>query len=249
MREERVEAAHQPVAGDLRDDRRGRDRRALLVAVDDGGVRRRRRPEAEAVDEARLGRRRQRREHDAQAGEVAAVEAARSISPCEIDADGDPLGAGDDRAEELLAPLGRTLLRVVQERERADAVVAQRGVVEQDAGDDERPGERARDRPRRRPATKRAPSRRSKLRSLCPASGRPLLARRPRRRRAQLRRQARLDVARRRTRSSASATGSSAASVGLVELVVGLSAASAEASLSLRWTARTRAFFPTFSRK
>ena len=37
-REERVEAAHQPVADDLRDDRRGRDRGAALVPVDDGDV-------------------------------------------------------------------------------------------------------------------------------------------------------------------------------------------------------------------
>jgi hypothetical protein len=38
--------------------------------------------------------------------------------------DGDPLRAGDDRSEELLAPLGRELLRVVQERKWADAMVA-----------------------------------------------------------------------------------------------------------------------------
>ena len=45
-------------------------------------------------------------------------------------------------AEQLLALLRRDLLRVVQQRERADAVVAQAGVVEQDSGDDERARER-----------------------------------------------------------------------------------------------------------
>ena len=57
---ERIEPAHQPVACHLRDDRRRRDRRALRVAVDDGGVLGRGRPEPEAVDETGLGRRRER---------------------------------------------------------------------------------------------------------------------------------------------------------------------------------------------
>ena len=55
------------------------------------------------------------------------------------ESDRDPVGAGDDCPEELLAPLGRELLRVVQERQGADAMVAKRPVVEQDARDDERP--------------------------------------------------------------------------------------------------------------
>jgi len=59
------------------------------------------------------------------------------------DTDGDALGARDDRPKELL-PLGRGhLLGVVQTRERADAVVPEAGVIEQDAGDDERTGKRA----------------------------------------------------------------------------------------------------------
>ena len=57
-------------------------------------------------------------------------------------ADDDLLRAGQHGVEELLAPLGRALLRVVQEPERADAVVAQRAVVEEDARDDQRPRER-----------------------------------------------------------------------------------------------------------
>ena len=48
----------------------------------------------------------------------------------------------EDGMEEALALLRLDLLRVVQAGERPDAVPAQRAVVEQDAGDDERPGER-----------------------------------------------------------------------------------------------------------
>src|SRR6185503_1996020 len=51
--------------------------------------------------------------------------------------------AADDGAEEILAPLRRALLRVVEEAERPDAVVSQRAVVEQDARHDERAGEGA----------------------------------------------------------------------------------------------------------
>ena len=42
--------------------------------------------------------------------------------------------------EERLPVPGADLLRVVQLRERPNAVVAQRFVVEENAGDDERPG-------------------------------------------------------------------------------------------------------------
>ena len=45
--------------------------------------------------------------------------------------------------EELLAPLLRALLRVVEIRERPHLVLAERAVVEQDACDDERSRERA----------------------------------------------------------------------------------------------------------
>jgi hypothetical protein len=53
--------------------------------------------------------------------------------------DRDPVGAGDDRPEQFLSPFGRELLRVVQECQGADAMVAKRPVVEEDARDDERP--------------------------------------------------------------------------------------------------------------
>jgi hypothetical protein len=45
------------------------------------------------------------------------------------------------RAEQLLAVLRRDLLRVVQLRERPNAMVAERVVVEEDAGNDERAGQ------------------------------------------------------------------------------------------------------------
>ena len=53
----------------------------------------------------------------------------------------DPLSAADDGPKELL-PLGRRdLLGVVQQSERAHAVVAEAAVVEEDARDDQWPGE------------------------------------------------------------------------------------------------------------
>ncbi len=52
------------------------------------------------------------------------------------------LRARDDGAEELVAPLLRALLRVVEICEGTYAMLFQRRVVEQDAGDDEWSGER-----------------------------------------------------------------------------------------------------------
>ena len=57
------------------------------------------------------------------------------------DADGDARRAASHRTEELLALRGIDLLRVVQERERADGMVAKTLVVEQHTGRDERPGQ------------------------------------------------------------------------------------------------------------
>ena len=57
------------------------------------------------------------------------------------DLHGNPSCAREHRSEQLLAVLGRDLLRVVQLCERPNAMVAQRVVVEKDAGDDERAGE------------------------------------------------------------------------------------------------------------
>jgi hypothetical protein len=142
-RVERVEPSHQPVARHLRDDRRGGDRRALRVAVDDRRVLRGRRPEAKAVDEARLGRRRQRVQHCPQPGEVGLVQPVAVDVARRDHAHGHLLRALEHASEQVLAQLLGALLRVVQVRERADPVVAQAPVVEQHAGDDERPRERA----------------------------------------------------------------------------------------------------------
>jgi hypothetical protein len=105
-------------------------------------VRRRGRPEPEAVDEAGLGRRRERVQRRPEPRQVRAVQAVVVDLARRDHADGDPLGAADDGAEELLALRLGALLRVVQERKWPHAVVAQAAVVEEDAGDDERPGER-----------------------------------------------------------------------------------------------------------
>src|SRR3712207_8178553 len=56
VRKERVHAAHRTITHDLRDDRRGCDGGAPLVAVHDRLVRGSGWAEAEAVDEARLDR-------------------------------------------------------------------------------------------------------------------------------------------------------------------------------------------------
>jgi len=139
---EAVHAMHQPVADDLRDDRGGGDRRAALVAVDDGGVLGSGRAEPEAVDEADLTGRSEGVQYGAQAAEIADVKAV-AVDPRRRERlDADPFRTADDSLEELLALLPRELLRVVQERERPHLRAAQRLVVEQDAGDEERPGQR-----------------------------------------------------------------------------------------------------------
>jgi hypothetical protein len=140
VRVERREPPHRPVAHDLRDDGRCRDRRALLVPVDDRAVLRRRRAEPEAVDEADLRRRRELRQDRPHRGEV------RPMQPVGVDLAGrdrahrDPLRAADHGAKQRLTARRRQLLRIVEERERPDTVVAKARVVEQDTGDDERPG-------------------------------------------------------------------------------------------------------------
>jgi hypothetical protein len=140
---ERVHPAHRPVADDLRHDRRRGDRGAPLVAVDDRNVIGRGRSEAESVDEAGFGRRGKRVEGPSKPVQVRPVQALAVDLARRDDLDGDPGRTGENRAEELLSVLGRDLLRVVQLRERPNAVVAKRVVVEEDAGDDERAGERA----------------------------------------------------------------------------------------------------------
>ena len=67
----------------------------------------------------------------------------RSIAPCGMTRTTTLLGAPEHRVEQLLAPLGRALLRVVEESERPHLVVAETAVVEQHAGHDQRPGQAA----------------------------------------------------------------------------------------------------------
>src|SRR2546422_7470717 len=55
----------------------------------------------------------------------------------------DLLGTTEHRIEQLLAPLGRALLRVVEEAERPHLVVLQAAVVEENSRDDERACETA----------------------------------------------------------------------------------------------------------
>jgi hypothetical protein len=138
---ERVHPEHRAVAHDLRHDRGRRDRRAPLVAVDDRNVLGRGRPEPEAVDEACLGRRRERVKSTTQPVQVRPVQPNAVDLPRRDDLHRDPRRAVEHRAEQLLPVLGRDLLRVVQLRKGPNAMVAQRVVVEQDAGDDERAGE------------------------------------------------------------------------------------------------------------
>ena len=59
------------------------------------------------------------------------------------DADDDLLGAADHCVEERFPPLRRALLRIVEVSERTYLVVSETAVVEEHAGDDERPREAA----------------------------------------------------------------------------------------------------------
>ena len=138
---ERVGGVHVAVARHLGDDRRGRDRRALLVAVDDRAVRRRGRPELEAVDSSTsVADSPPSAAHSPR--RFVRCRPSRSITTDGERQHGDAPGTREHGSEEVLTGLVVELLRVVQERERTRAVVAHGVEVEQDARDDERPGER-----------------------------------------------------------------------------------------------------------
>src|SRR5512132_2479395 len=141
-RVQRVEPAHHAISYDLRHDRRRCDRRALGIAVDDRPVRRSVRAEAEAVDEAALRRRVEVAKHFAKAAQVGAVEPVPVDRRGGNDTNRDTRRARHDRGEEALTLLGVYLFRVVQRRERPNAMPPQLLVVEQDASDDERPSQR-----------------------------------------------------------------------------------------------------------
>jgi hypothetical protein len=162
VRIQRGEPAHRPVADDLGHDRCCGDGGALLVPVHDGAVLRRAGTETKAVHKADLGRRRQLPQDRAHRGEVRAMEAVRVDLTRRDRTDGNPLGTSDDGPKQRLPRRAGQLLRIVEQRERADTVVPQAGVVEQDARDDERSSERASarlvrpcDKPRAEAAVKR----------------------------------------------------------------------------------------------
>ena len=115
-------------------------------------------PEPEAVDEAHLGSRREVGEDVAEPVEVRAVQAV----PVDVAGRDDPHGhvrRASSTAEQHLAHLGATCFESFSSASgRVDAV--QRVVVEEDAGDDERPCQRAPP-ASSAPATKRTPRRRS----------------------------------------------------------------------------------------
>ncbi len=142
-RVESVEATHDPISHDLGHDRGGRNRRASSVPVHDRLVRRCRRPESKAVDEAGIRGGMEVREDSAQSREVRAVQ-PRSV---DLARGHDPdAHAGRSRQhglEKNLAVLSRHLLGVVQCRERSNPRAPQQVVVEEHTGDDERPCERA----------------------------------------------------------------------------------------------------------
>jgi len=143
VRVDGIESPHDTVAHDLRDDRRGGDRGAASVAVDDSTVRGRRRPESEAVDQTGVGWRVQIPEDGTKPSEVRAMEPDAVDRAGRHDPHADSRRARADGFEEHLALLDRHLLRVVQQRERPYARAAQRLVVEEHAGNDERPSERS----------------------------------------------------------------------------------------------------------
>jgi hypothetical protein len=138
-----VGAVHEPVARDLRDDRRGRDGGAGGVAVDDRALLVAEVGHREAVDQAEGARPRDAEQRVAQRGEVGAVQAAAvdaAHAPRHrVDLDG---GAQDER-EQPLTGLDVVLLGVVQRAERADVGDRERLEVEEDGRGDERTGEAA----------------------------------------------------------------------------------------------------------
>ena len=75
-----------------------------------------------------------------QAGEVRPVEPLAVDLRVRDDLDGDLRRRGEHGPEQHFSVLRAHLLRVVELRERANPMVAQRLVVEKDACDDERPG-------------------------------------------------------------------------------------------------------------
>ena len=98
--------------------------------------------EPEAVDQAGVSRRVQVGEDGSQTCEVRAVQPESVDLLCRDDAHRDRPGTADDGVEELLAVGRRHLLGIVELGQRPYTMTAERGIVEQNARDDERTGER-----------------------------------------------------------------------------------------------------------
>jgi hypothetical protein len=94
----------------------------LRVAVDHRPVRRRQRPEAEAVDDTRLGPRAEIGEHVAEPTEVGHMEPVTIDVARRNHAHGDACGDVEHDPQELLSHPGLNLLRVVEQSERPRAM-------------------------------------------------------------------------------------------------------------------------------
>jgi len=139
---ESVQAPHHAVSDDLGHDRCSGDRRAAGVAVDDGAMRWCRRAEPEAVDEASVSGRIQIREDGAEPREIRAVETGSVDLARRHYSHTDRRSTRGDGLEQHLALVRQDLLGVVQRRQRANACATQELIVEEHAGDHQRPCER-----------------------------------------------------------------------------------------------------------
>ena len=138
-----MQAAHEAVARDLGDDRRGRDGGARAVAADDRPVLALER-HAEAVGQEQRARRRvEPAQRARQRREIRAVHAAAIDLARGRDDHAHARRAREHRVVELLALRERARLRVVELRERRTHAALQAAVVEQHAAGDERARKRA----------------------------------------------------------------------------------------------------------
>lgn len=115
MRELRAKVSHQTVARDLRDDARGRDAQAQAVAIDDCGLRKRKRKDRQAIDQDMVGRNAQSCEGDAhrlvrRAQDVDAIDLDRVDNPDRPD----DLGMIRQIAVNFFPQLRGELFRIVQ---------------------------------------------------------------------------------------------------------------------------------------
>src|SRR5579862_1466181 len=134
-RVERVGGVHVAVARHLRHDRGRGDRRALLVAVDDRTMTRRRGPEPKSVDEVHVGGL-ARGERRAEPTQIRPMEAVAIDDRRRKHMDGNTLRTAEHGDVELLAGVMVELLRVVEEGEGPSSMLTDRVEVEENAGED-----------------------------------------------------------------------------------------------------------------